>query len=59
MADDDGLPIHARENRAYWDRTAEDWVEAGERDRLAVDEQRLSASQQQQQRLHDDDDSLV
>ena len=31
MADDDGLPIHARENRAYWDRTAEDWVEAGER----------------------------
>jgi SAM-dependent methyltransferase len=31
MADTDTLPEHVRENRAYWDRTADDWVEKGER----------------------------
>ncbi len=28
---DSGLPEHARENRAYWDSMADDWVAAGER----------------------------
>lgn len=28
---DDALPLHVRENRAYWDAVAPRWVEAGER----------------------------
>jgi SAM-dependent methyltransferase len=34
---DPRLPEHVRENRAYWDARADDWVEAGERSWRAVD----------------------
>jgi len=30
MTDTPTLPAHVRENRAYWDGCADDWVEAGE-----------------------------
>ena len=31
MSEESDQPQHVRENRAYWDRTADDWVTAGER----------------------------
>ena len=37
MADDSDLPEHVRENRAYWDAMAGDWVSAGERSWRAED----------------------
>ena len=34
---DSGFPEHVRENRAYWDAMADDWVAAGERSWRAAD----------------------
>ena len=37
MSKEADLPLHVRENRAYWDGMADDWVAAGERAWKALD----------------------